>query len=177
MQNLLTDINPEFSVGEQAFIISFDIDANCYNMGKGPDCGRKWYEAHDIRPMVPIDEVSEEMLHPDILYFNVEDHYLDHLSSGDEDTFIMGAERIYDDRYSLMALRCAFPEIRTAEDADEVADTKPQKARRRKSLGNWPRNPNEFPAMQEDMIDDNVFPVHIGWGKNRCMIAHYPRSR
>ena len=89
MQNLLTDINPEFAVGEQVFITHFDIDANCYHMGKGPDCGRKWFEAHNARPFVSIDDVSEEMLHPSVLYFDVEDRYLDDMSFSEDIDYVV----------------------------------------------------------------------------------------
>jgi hypothetical protein len=66
MQNLATDFHPAFATGEFPFIKEFDADANCYNMVTGPCCGKKWRETHASLPFIPIDEISEEHLHPDV---------------------------------------------------------------------------------------------------------------
>lgn len=69
MQNLATDFNPAFATGEFPFIKEFDAEANCYNMVTGPCCGKKWRETHASLPFIPIDEISEEDLHPDVASF------------------------------------------------------------------------------------------------------------
>jgi hypothetical protein len=69
MQNLATDFNPAFATGEFPFIKEFDAEANCYNMVTGPCCGKKWRETHASLPFIPIDEISEEHLHPDVAAF------------------------------------------------------------------------------------------------------------
>lgn len=120
MQNLLTDINPEFAVGEQHFITNFDIDQNCYHLGKGPDCGRKWFAAHKAQPFISIDDVTEEQLHPNV--FDAESaHRDDFFVEGtlfDRSAVAVGEERFYDDRYTRQALAC---EARLTADGDVLS--------------------------------------------------------
>jgi hypothetical protein len=115
VQNLLSDVHPDFTTSEQRFVAEFNGEANGYELRQGPLCNRHAHSDPQAyrSGRVPLVEISQEDLHPDVRFFATEEDFGEFEDNLCDET---GANECYLDKFELMALRYGVPDEEPPEE-------------------------------------------------------------